>query len=112
MAVYSSVAVYTGPRGGDQASAKGGPTMDSPEFAGSAQRYVMPERHLDASQLFAVDVRYAGCVSGDHWCLNTTVTGKDQVMSYATRAYLNPETGTGPDPYQLAQSFLVRLQPG
>jgi hypothetical protein len=110
MAAYSSAAVYTNPAGGGQAQTLGGAAMSSAEYAGSAQRYIVAEDHVNASQLFAIDVKYGGCAPGERWCLNATVTDTEHTVTYVTRAYLNPETGTGPSPDQLVHGFVVRLQ--
>lgn len=111
MAVYSSAAVYTVPVGGGQAHTLGGAAIDIAKYDGSAQRYISEADPMNVSSFFAIDVGYGTCDTDARWCINATVVDQAHNVTYVTRAYLNPETGTGPDPDQLLRPTVVRLRP-
>merc|ERR1712136_668653 len=106
-AVYGSVGVYTAPLIGGQLAVLGGAAMNSAEYDGSANRF--------HSSMSAVVTRYGGvdsaCGATEKWCLNATVTDKAHVLTYVSRAYLNPQTQTGPDADELLAPVVLRFRP-
>lgn len=106
--VYSSLAVYTLPIGGGQASTLGGAAISSMHYADSATKFAPKAEGIE--RLFAVKVTYGACNHGEVWCLNVTQTTRPHVLVYVTRAYLDMSTRTGPDPQQLLPAIVVRLR--
>ena len=101
---YGSLVVYTSPVGGGQQSVLGGAAINSVEYSGSAALFGGDK------SLYAVFVRAGGCASGERFCVNTTQTTEEHVLTYVARAYLDPETATGPDPHQILPAVVLRLR--